>query len=293
MAVNKGHSSLHTPEKVHLDKLGTKFSFIEGLVTPCGMAINKAGQVIVAEERKNVVSILTPTGEKVRTLDSSDTSVGTMSYPHSVAVDSEDNVLVADTKNHRLVKFSPKGDVIGAFGCRGSASEQFKTVLNLCVSGVTGHVYVVDYDAHCVVILDSDLSFSSKFGCKGDGDGQFNHPFDVACDSNGFVYVTDSENDRVQVFTPEGDYLRQFGNKSRSYNRRLITPSYIAIDDNDRVFVVENGTYRVSVRTCEGAFLKIFAVSGFFIPYCGMAVSQCGGVVFLSDRNNNRLYMYH
>ncbi len=74
-------------------------------------------------------------------------------------------------------------------------------------------MYVVDNGAHCVHIFNSDLTFSSKFGSKGSGNGQFNSPYDVASDRSGCVYVVDCYNHRVQVFTPDGGYLRQFGKR--------------------------------------------------------------------------------
>ena len=81
----------------------------------------------------------------------------------------------------------------------------------MCVNSVNGKVYVVDGDAHCVHIFNSDLTFSSKFGSGGSGDGQFSYPWDIASDSTGCVYVTDAGNNRVQVFTSDSGYLRQFG----------------------------------------------------------------------------------
>ena len=89
----------------------------------------------------------------------------------------------------------------------------------MCVNSVNGKVYVVDRGTHCVIIINSDLTFSSKFGSYGNGEGQFDSPWDVTSDHNGCVYVADFVNDRVQVFTPDGGYLRQFG-KERQWKRR-------------------------------------------------------------------------
>ncbi len=104
--------------------------------------------------------------------------------------------------------------------------------------------------------------------------------------------MVDVGNHRVQVFTPDGGYLRQFAKKG-SGNGELSLPVSICVDsDDDRVYVGEEGNERVSVFTCEGIFLKSFESKGsgpgqFKRPY-GIAVDQCG-VVYVSDQDNNRV----
>ena len=197
--------------KIPVDKLGTVFKTIDGVKQPWGVAVNKSGEVIVAESEAGCVSIFSATGEKLHTLDTRGTAVGRMKDPHGVAVDGDDNILVADAGNHRLLKFSRGGDLIAAVGSEGDGPGQFKRPFGVCVNSVNGKVYVVDKGAHCVHIFNSDLTFSSKFGSRSSGDGQFDHPWDIASDSTGCVYVADRSNHRVQVFTSDGGYLRQEG----------------------------------------------------------------------------------
>ncbi len=213
-----------------------------------------------------------------------------MKGPRGVAVDDDDNILVVDAGNHRLLKFSRGGDLIAAVGSHGYGPGQFSVPLGVCVNSVNGKVYVVDRDASCVHIFNSDLTFSSNFGNNGSGDGQFNHPWDVASDRNGCVYVADTDNTRVQIFTPDGGYLRQFGKRASGNG-----PTSICVDDDDRVYVVEYRNGRVSVFTCEGVFLKAFGSQGsgpgqLYYPY-GIAVDQCG-VVYVSDHGNNRVQIF-
>ncbi len=81
-------------------------------------------------------------------------------------MDGDDNILVVDAGNHRLLKFSRGGDLIAAVGSHGDGPGQFNNPIGVCVNSVNGKVYVVDSDAHCVHIFNSDLTFSSKFGSK-------------------------------------------------------------------------------------------------------------------------------
>ena len=280
--------------KTLIDKLGTVIKTINDLKIPRSVTLNQAGEIIVAELDSGIVSIFSPTGDKLRTLDTRGTAVGEMKIPQVVAVDGDDNILVVDNGNHRLLSFSPGGDLIAAVGSHGNDPGQFIDPCGVCVNSVNGKVYVVDNRAHCVHIFNSDLTFCSKFGSEGSGNGQFNSPDDVASDRSGCVYVVDYLNARVQVFTPDGGYLRQFG-KSGSGNGELSCPGSICVDSDDRVYVAENGNDRVSVFTCEGVFLKSFGSQGsrpgqFNCPY-GIAVDQCG-VVYVSDFGNNRVQIF-
>ena len=280
--------------KTPIDKLGTVIKTINDLKKPFGVALNQAGEIIVAEHDAGIVSIFSPTGDKLRTLDTRGTAVGEMKNPSGVVVDGDDNILVVDAGNHRLLKFSRGGDLIAAVGSHGDGPGQFNYPIGVCVNSVNGKVYVVDIGAHCVHIFNSDLTFSSKFGSEGSGNGQFNSPHGVAYDRSGCVYVVDYYNARVQVFTPDGGYLRQFG-KFGSENGEFSGPASICVDSDDLVYVGERGNNRVSVFTCEGVFLKSFGSYGsgpgqFDCPY-GIAVDQCG-VVYVSDRDNNRVQIF-
>ncbi len=272
--------------KTPIDKLGTDVRTI-AVKNPFGVAVNKSGEVIVTDEVAGVVSIFSPTGNKLRTLDTQGTAVGRMSQPRSVAVDGDDNILVMNFDNCQLLKFSRGGDLIAAVGSRGDGPGQLKHPLGVCVNSVNGKVFIINSGAHCVHILNSDLTFSSDFGSRGSGNGQFISPWDVASDRCGCVYVADAGNHRVQVFTPNGGYLRQFG-KEGSGNGELCGPVGICVDSDDRVYVGEDGNGRVSVFTCDGVFLKSFGSEGSrpgqFDTLFGIAVDQYG-VVYVSGYN--------
>ena len=279
--------------KTPVDKLGTVIKTIDGVKWPLGVAVNKSGEVIVAENGAGCVSIFSATGDKLRTLDTRGTAVGGMKDPHGVAVDSEDNILVAGAGKSRLLKFSRGGDLIAAVGRKCDGLGQFKSPCGMCVNSVNGKVYVVDNDAHCVHILNSDLTFSSKFGSEGSGNGRFNCPWDVASDSTGCVYVADAGNNRVQVFTSDGGYLRQFGKKGRG-SGELSHPVSICVDSGDLVYGGEYGNNRVSVFTSEGEFLKSFGSMGsrpgqFQGPY---GIAAGGGVVYVCDISNSRVQLF-
>ena len=144
---------------------------------------------------------------------------------------------------------------------------------------------------HRVQILNNDFTFSNSFGSHGGGSGdrQFNYPWDVAFDSSGSVYVADSGNHRIQVFTPEGKFLRKFGKKG-SGEGELKWPSSICIDSDDMVYVTERNGHRVSTFTSQGKFVQSFG-AGEFIEPSGIAVDT-SGLVYVSDRCGNRIQIF-
>ena len=136
-------------------------------------------------------------------------------------------------------------------------------------------------------ILNSDLTFSAAFGPRGSGEGQFNYPTYVACDSSGNVYVADSGNYRIQVFTAEGIFLKMFAGE-------LKWPVGIAIDANNKMFVAEGEGHRVSMLTTEGQIVsslgKRGAAPGEFKRPRGVALDN-SGVVYVCDFYNNRVQL--
>ena len=289
-----GGSPFPMTAKTPVDKLGTVTKTIYGVKRPWGVAVNKRGEVIVTEKETSCVSIFSATGNKLRTLDTRGTAVGGMKNPHGVAVDSEDNILVVDASNCRLLKFSHGGDLIAAVGSEGDGPGQFKSPLGVCINSINGKTYVVDYSACCIHILNADFTFSSKFGNRGSGKGEFFSPHDIALDTLGYVYVADYSNHRVQVFTSDGDYLRQFGNHGSDVNEILRGPVSICVDSDNLVYVGQNGSTCVSVFSNKGKFLKTFgsrgSEQGQFKRPLGIVVDS--GVVYVSDYINDRVQLF-
>ena len=139
-------------------------------------------------------------------------------------------------------------------------------------------------------ILNSDLTMSSSFGKPGAGEGEFQSARDVACDSSGNVYVADRDNDRIQVFTAEGRFLRMFGGRVGGV-RKLMWPNGITIDSNDMVYVSEWSGNRVSVFTSEGQFVSSIGKPGELYSPEKLAVDS-SGVVYVCDNDNKRIQIF-
>ena len=120
---------------------------------------------------------------------------------------------MADTGNHRIQKFTAKGQFLAAVGTKGNRPLQFNEPTDIAFNAVNSKVYATEWKHYRCHILNSDLTFSSTFGKQGSDEGHFTRPDGIACDSTGKVYVADSWSHRIQVFIAEGKFLMKFGRR--------------------------------------------------------------------------------
>jgi DNA-binding beta-propeller fold protein YncE len=117
---------------------------------------------------------------------------GAFMFPSGVAIAPNGDVYVSDGDNRRVQVFSPTGDFIRFIDTSG--------VPRGITIDAKQRVYVVDALAHLVAIYDLKGHELTRFGSRGFGPGQFNYPNDVTIDKRGRIYVSDRENDQVQVW---------------------------------------------------------------------------------------------
>jgi sugar lactone lactonase YvrE/plastocyanin len=120
------------------------------------------------------------------------------------------------------------------------------------------------------------LTYVTQFGSEGSGDGQFDHPGDVAIDPGGDLFVLDRGNDRVEVFSEAGEYLRQFGSAG-SGNGQMSGPDGLAVNSEGDVWVLDTGNGRIEEFSESGVFMRT-AGAGLVGTSEGIAVDRHGDV---------------
>ena len=111
-----------------------------------------------------------------------------------ISVDIHQNLYMSDLNNSCVHVFTKDGVHIRSIG---HDKEELKDPWGLCVHGQ--YVYVIDDNCHCVFVFTTDGEYVTSFGQNGQKDGEFNCPGYIA-DNNGFIYVTDFYNNRIQCF---------------------------------------------------------------------------------------------
>ena len=247
---------------------------------PYGISFNHKGEIVVSERDISHISTYTPRGKKIQTINLKGLKV------FGLALDREGNIIVGEDTSNSIRKYSPEGQLLASVGTRGTGPLQFAHPDGIAINTTNNKVYVTDCGNHRIQVLNSDLTFSTTFGKRGDREGQFILPYGITCDSAGNVYVADSANHRIQVFTAEGNFLRMFGKCGEGMGE-LDYPIGIAFDPSSKhIYISETGNHRISVFTCEGQFVASFGedVEG-FAPR-GLAVDNCG-VVYVCNVSGN------
>lgn len=170
---------------------------------PLGLAFDKAGNLYVTDlsGSAQTVMVFDRAGDVIRTIGAG----AGLDFPNGVAVDDAGQVYVTDSNNGRLLVFGPNGQLAGQVG-RGAGAGNLGLPRGLAIDG-QGRVFVVDSSGNGVLLyrtLGEDErrpEYVGFFGGHGLGDGQFAFPMGAAVDDRGRVYVADTANDRVQVWS--------------------------------------------------------------------------------------------
>ena len=164
------------------------------LQSPRGISVTKDGDVIVCNEKRKRVTVLSSDGEE---LLQSFSAPNCRNSP-GCAVYHKDKFLVSYPNSHCIKVFDVAGHYIQDIGSEGTGDGQFQ-----CPRGVTIDMYnnlvAVDERNHRLQIFTTEGKFVSKIGGEGTELGQFEFPEDVAVSRDGRVYVTDCSNHRVQI----------------------------------------------------------------------------------------------
>mgnify|MGYP002681907517 CR=1 FL=1 len=139
--------------------------------------------------------------------------------------------------------------------------------------------------------------FSSKWGTPGTGNGQFGSPRQIALDRvNGWLYVADELNNRIQKFDRTGNFIILWGNFGAA-NANFHNPTGIACDAKGDVYVVDTNNHRVQKFDGKlGGYLMKFGSRGngegqFNAPW-GIAIDRVRGYIYVVDSANFRVQKF-
>lgn len=262
------------------------------LSKPLDVDVDEDGKIFVTDYGNHEVKIFNQKGKFLSKFNKAGPE-GVLESPVGVAV-SDDKIYVSDIAKNQLYEFDADGDFQQAL----ITPEIKGQLIGVKPCGVTvgqnGNIYLTDILNHRVVVLGPDGQLIGRLGVAGDKEGALAYPNDLAVDNKGKVFVSDSNNYRVQVFneknktgkiftkTPEGQQL--FGSLTRG----------IAVDNKGDVWVVDAISHKVKVYDKEGAQRFEFGQFGYgdgeFNFPNGIAVK--GNRIYIADRENNRICVY-
>jgi len=187
------------------------------------------------------------------------TRPGWLHKPRVAAFDAEDRLYLADLTD-RIQVFDRDGNYL-----RGWRTPDFNVD---GPSGLTvdrlGRLLVADTHFYRVLVYDPEgkLLFQIGDGVQGTTPGRFGYPTDVVIDKAGNFYVAEyGENDRIQVFSPDGTWLRQWGGHGYEPGE-FLRPRALAIDEDERLYVADSCNHRIQVFDLQGNLLKLWGSRG-------------------------------
>jgi sugar lactone lactonase YvrE len=238
---------------------------------PDGAVFDSQDNLFVSDQSNHKIRKITPDGTVTTfagsgSIGSAD-GMGTAAsfyYPAGMAVDADDNLLVADYGNNKIRKITPDG-IVSTFagtGIAGAAegdvsTAQFNGLTGLCVDN-SGTVFVADYYNNKIRKIDTlgNVSTFAGTGAMGSADGiasnaSFHYPAIVAADSENNLFITDEENHKIRKITADGIVSTFAGNgtigatdgvwSSAQFN----FPTGVAVDALDNVFVSDYGNNKI------------------------------------------------
>jgi len=208
-----------------------------------------------------------------------------------------DTVYVTEWGNKRVSVFAADGNFLHYF-----KQTKFSNPTHIATDH-HGYIYIVDGATALINVFDNTEHFLFSFGGPGTGDGQFGKDSKtgdcvggLAIDPAGRVFVADRYNNRIQVFSCQGQFLYSFNQLGGCSNGQFDSPSFIAISQGGHLYISDSGNSRVVVSSMDGRLMNEFGANGNqdgnFMLALGLCLSNDNRRLFVVDSTENRFQIF-
>lgn len=226
-----------------------KFGTEEGEFNyPGGLALDKQGNVYVADSLNLRVQIFNQRGEFVSIIDLKG-KVSGLTGLSGINISPKGHIVVAD-RSGRVLEFGPGGRFL-------NSEERGENLSNLAVAS-DGTIYTIADDR--ALWIDEEFVYAASydrvvklsrinlkpvlgFGSFGEAPGQFRCPQGICVDRFGYIYVADTLNNRIQKFSPQGEFITSFGEVQEL--RELSHPTGIVVTPLGELWISSTSDHRL------------------------------------------------
>jgi sugar lactone lactonase YvrE len=250
----------------------------------------QTGNIYVSDTANSRVSVFSPQGEWLFSFSKLDEG-GQLRRPLYFAFDKAGNVYVTDRLLHGLYVFTPRGKFVRQVFPNGEIN--FKWAPIALYRGKDEMLYVSDIlGDHRILALDSEDKVKLSFGTVRqvqkvkDLPGVFSFPNSIVTDKKGRIFVSDSDNRRLQVFDSKGKFLYIIETRG--------LPRGIDIGFKDRLHIVDTPGHNILVYSLKGTQLLTFGTVGIGLGEMAYpnGIDTVGRRIYIADTVNNRIQVF-
>ena len=288
-------NALSSPEDINIQESLSKkiLNFIKGrketpMVNPYGVLLDSDHRLYVVDSFCKCVHVFDEEQNDYYTFPNGEVS---LSFPIGVAADMDGNVYVTDSASGVVRVFSDHGKTY----VKDIGKNFLERPTGVAVNRKTGELLVVDTVSSQIIRYDiQDHAFKGTMGKTGTEPGMFNFPTNIFVSRSGNIFVTDSLNFRIQIFTPEGIFIHSFG-KAGDGPGYFSRPRGVAVDSGGNIYVVDALFDNVQIFNEGGDLLMAFGGPGnsygeFWLP-SGIYIDS-DDKIYVADSYNNRIQVF-
>jgi len=208
---------------------------------------------------------------------------GQFTEPSGVAVNAQNDVIVADTNTHRIQIFDKEGRFKFQFGECGKKDCQLLYPNRVAVVKQSGDLIVTERSpTHQIQIYNQYGQFVRNFGAN-----ILQHPRGVTVDNKGRIIVVECKVMRVLIFDQMGNVLQKFG-----CSKHLEFPNGVVVNDRQEIFISDNRAHCVKVFSYEGQYLRQIGGEGLTNYPIGVCINESGEILVADNHNNFNITVF-
>jgi DNA-binding beta-propeller fold protein YncE len=258
---------------------------------PRSVALDREDNLYVVDMTGRVQKF-SPRGEVLTSWRLPETDLG---KPKGMCRDANGNIVVIEPHYQRVNHFKPDGTLVAQWGTHGTNVGQFALPRSAAVNS-RGEIFVSEYTT-----VDRVQGFTAQehqplvcFGKPGTANGEFNRAEGLGIDAQDRIYVADSCNHRIQIFSAEGKWLDSFG-RAGTGPGEFSYPYDVKVDREGRQYVCEFGSSRIQVFDSQHQPLEILGgvggTPGRFNNPWSIALDSHGNL-YVADAGNHRVQKF-